>query len=88
MAVNTTVEADFKMTAEQLEAAITPRTKLLIFLSVQSDRIGLYQEELLSHCQGTARHPQVYILSDEIYEHINFLDAHQSIAHPSLSVTG
>ena len=81
MAVNTTVEADFKMTAEQLEAAITPRTKLLIFSSPCNPTGSVYtREELEAIAKVLARHPQVYILSDEIYEHINFLDAHQSIA--------
>ncbi|HRU61610.1 MAG TPA: pyridoxal phosphate-dependent aminotransferase [Bacteroidia bacterium] len=81
VAVNTTVEADFKMTAEQLEAAITPRTKLLIFSSPCNPTGSVYtREELEAIAKVLARHPQVYILSDEIYEHINFLDAHQSIA--------
>lgn len=81
VAVNTTVEADFKMTAEQLEAAITPRTKLLIFSSPCNPTGSVYtREELAAIAKVLARHPQVYILSDEIYEHINFLDAHQSIA--------
>jgi len=81
VAVNTTVEADFKMTAEQLEAAITPRTKLLIFSSPCNPTGSVYtREELKAIAKVLARHPQVYILSDEIYEHINFLDAHQSIA--------
>ena len=81
VAVNTTVEADFKMTAEQLEAAITPRTKLLIFSSPCNPTGAVYtREELEAIAKVLARHPQVYILSDEIYEHINFLDAHQSIA--------
>lgn len=81
VAVNTTVEADFKMTAEQLEAAIAPRTKLLIFSSPCNPTGSVYtREELEAIAKVLARHPQVYILSDEIYEHINFLDAHQSIA--------
>lgn len=81
VAVNTTVEADFKMTAEQLEAAITPRTKLLIFSSPCNPTGSVYtREELEAIAKVLARHPKVYILSDEIYEHINFLDAHQSIA--------
>jgi aspartate aminotransferase len=79
--VNTTVEADFKMTAEQLEAAITPRTKLLIFSSPCNPTGSVYtRDELEALARVLERHPQVYILSDEIYEHINFLDAHQSIA--------
>ena len=81
VAVNSTVVADFKMTAEQLEAAITPRTKLLIFSSPCTPTGSVYtREELEAIAKVLARHPQVYILSDEIYEHINFLDAHQSIA--------
>jgi aspartate aminotransferase len=62
--INTTVDADFKITPEQLEAAITPKTKLFMF----------------SSAKVFEKHPEVYILSDEIYEHINFVDKHESIA--------
>lgn len=81
VAIHTTVEADFKMTAEQLEAAITPRTKLLIFSSPCNPTGSVYtREELEALAKVLERHPHVYILSDEIYEQINFLDKHQSIA--------
>lgn len=79
--VYTTVEADYKMSADQLEQAITPETKLFIFSSPCNPTGSVYtREELKALADVLAKHPQVYILSDEIYEHINFLDRHESIA--------
>ena len=79
--ISTSIDSDFKMTAEQLEAAITPKTKMLIFSSPCNPTGTVFtREELKSFAEVIARHPEVYVLSDEIYEHINFLDQHVSIA--------
>lgn len=79
--INTTVEQNFKITPEQLEAAITPNTKLFMFSSPCNPTGSVYSK---SELEGLAKifekHPHVYIMSDEIYEHINFVDKHESIA--------
>lgn len=75
------IEQDFKMTAEQLEAAITPRTKALILCSPSNPTGSVYsKEELKALVDVLVKHPQVYVLSDEIYEHINYVGRHESIA--------
>ncbi|MBR6750084.1 MAG: pyridoxal phosphate-dependent aminotransferase [Bacteroidaceae bacterium] len=74
-------EQDFKISPAQLEAAITPRTKMLILCSPSNPSGSVYsQEELQGLAEVLKRHPQVYILADEIYEHINYVGKHQSIA--------
>lgn len=74
-------EQDFKITPAQLEAAISPRTKMLILCSPSNPSGSVYsQEELQGLAEVLKRHPQVYILADEIYEHINYVGKHQSIA--------
>ena len=74
-------EQDFKITPAQFEAAITPRTKMLILCSPSNPSGSVYsQEELQGLAEVLKRHPQVYILADEIYEHINYVGKHQSIA--------
>lgn len=79
--IDTTVETNFKITAEQLEAAITPKTKLFMFSSPCNPTGSVYSKaELESLAKVFEKHPNVYILSDEIYEHINFVDKHESIA--------
>ena len=79
--IDSTVEQDFKITPEQLEAAITPKTKLFMFSSPCNPTGSVYsKEELAGLVKVFERHPQVYILSDEIYEHINFVDKCTSIA--------
>lgn len=79
--VSAGIEQDFKMTAEQLEAAITPKTKALILCSPSNPTGSVYSyEELKALAEVLARHPQVYVLSDEIYEHINYIGKHESIA--------
>lgn len=79
--IDTTVESNFKITAEQLEAAITPNTKLFMFSSPCNPTGSVYsKEELASLAKVFESHPHVYILSDEIYEHINFIGGHESIA--------
>lgn len=79
--VITTLASDFKMSPEQLEKAITPKSKLLIFSSPCNPTGSVYsREELEGLAKVLERHPEVYVLSDEIYEHINFVDHHASIA--------
>ncbi len=78
--VHAGVEQDFKMTPSQLEAAITPRTRLLMLNSPSNPTGSVYtREELGALAEVLARHPQVMILSDEIYEHINFVGSVSSI---------
>jgi aspartate aminotransferase len=79
--INTTVEQDFKITPEQLEAAITPKTKLFMFSSPCNPTGSVYSKnELEGLAKVFEKKPHVFILSDEIYEHINFIDKHESIA--------
>ena len=79
--IDTTVEQEFKITPEQLEAAITPNTKLFMFSSPCNPTGSVYSKaELEGLAKVFEKHPNVYILSDEIYEHINFVDKHESIA--------
>lgn len=75
------IEQDFKMTPAQLEAAITPRTKALILCSPSNPTGSVYtRDELRALADVLAKHPGIVIISDEIYEHINYLDKHESIA--------
>ena len=79
--VPTSLETDFKMTAAQLEAAITPRTKMLWFSSPCNPSGSVYsQQELESLAEVLRKHPGIFVVSDEIYEHINFTGQHVSIA--------
>ncbi|MGN6637362.1 MAG: pyridoxal phosphate-dependent aminotransferase [Mucilaginibacter sp.] len=79
--IDSTVENDFKITPEQLEAAITPKSKLFMFSSPCNPTGSVYSKsELEGLAKVFERHPNIYILSDEIYEHINFIDKHESIA--------
>lgn len=79
--IDATFENDFKITPEQLEAAIRPNTKLFMFSSPCNPTGSVYSKsELEGLAKVFERHPHVYILSDEIYEHINFVDQHESIA--------
>jgi aspartate aminotransferase len=75
------IEQDFKITPAQLEAAITPKTKAIILCSPSNPSGSVYsQEELKGLADVLAKYPQVVVISDEIYEHINYLGKHQSIA--------
>lgn len=75
------LENDFKITPEQLEAAITPKTKLMMFSSPSNPTGMVYtKEELRAIAEVIAKHPQMMVMSDEIYEHINFVGGHESIA--------
>ncbi len=79
--VKTLIENDFKVTPEQIEAAITPRTKLIMFSSPSNPTGMLYtKDELKGIAEVVARHENVFIMADEIYEHINFVGKHESIA--------
>ncbi|MGN7203971.1 pyridoxal phosphate-dependent aminotransferase [Pedobacter sp. SAFR-022] len=79
--IHATVENDFKITADQLEAAITPKTKMFMFSSPCNPTGSVYShEELAALVEVFERYPDIMILSDEIYEHINFVDKHYSIA--------
>lgn len=75
------IEQDFKITPEQLEAAITPKTKALILCSPSNPTGSIYsEEELKGLVEVLKKHEQIIILSDEIYEHINYVGKHHSIA--------
>ncbi|WP_346088838.1 pyridoxal phosphate-dependent aminotransferase [Sphingobacterium ginsenosidimutans] len=79
--INTEIDNNFKITPEQLEAAITPKTKLFMFSSPNNPTGTVYsKDELAALAKVFEKHPQIFILSDEIYEHINFVDKHESIA--------
>ena len=75
------MENDFKPTAQQIKNAITPKTKMLIYSSPCNPTGSMFRkEELSAIAEVIAPHPQIYILSDEIYEHIHFEMQHESIA--------
>ena len=79
--IPTTLETGYKITPWQLEEAITPKTKLFIFSSPCNPSGAVYtKEELEGLVNVFAQHPQVFIISDEIYEYINFCSCHESIA--------
>jgi len=79
--VRTSVDDGYKVTPEQLEAAITPATRLFMFSSPCNPSGSVYSAtELTALAEVFRRHPDVLILSDEIYEYINFVGGHQSIA--------
>jgi len=79
--IPSSIETDFKITPEQLEAAITPKTKLVMFNSPNNPSGTIYSEkEYRSLGKVLEKFPDVFILSDEIYEHINYGTTHFSIA--------
>ena len=79
--VNAGFEQNFKMTPEQLEEAITPKTRLLILCSPSNPTGSVYsKEELKGLADVILRHDNLYVLADEIYEHINYVGHHESIA--------
>ena len=84
--ITSTVESDFKVSAEQLEAAITPKTKMLIFSSPCNPSGSVMSEsELLAWKNVLIKYPNIFILSDEIYEKINYAGKHHSLAsYPEL----
>ncbi|MGA0316971.1 MAG: pyridoxal phosphate-dependent aminotransferase [Flavobacteriaceae bacterium] len=79
--IPSTIYTDFKITPAQLEAAITPKTKLIMFNSPNNPSGTIYTEaEYRALGKVLEKHPDIYILSDEIYEHINYGTPHFSIA--------
>ena len=79
--LDTTVEDEFKISPKQLEEAITPLTKALLLCSPSNPTGSVYtREELKGLAEVIARHPGVFVIADEIYEHINFVGGHESIA--------
>lgn len=79
--VETSIDSDFKMTPEQLEAAITPKTKMMWFSSPCNPSGSVYSASELEGLANVLRkYPDVYVVSDEIYEHINYGKGHTSIA--------
>ncbi len=79
--IRSTVENKFKITPQQLEAAITPKTKVFLFSSPCNPSGAVYSKEELEGLANVFRkYPNIYILSDEIYEYINFVGKHESIA--------
>lgn len=79
--VPTSIATDFKMTPEQLETAITPKTKMIWFSSPCNPSGSVYSKtELEALAKVLEKHPQIIIVADEIYEHINFVGGHVSIA--------
>ena len=74
-------EQNFKMTAEQLEKAITPKTKMLILCSPSNPTGSVYtKDELKALADVILKHDDLFVLADEIYEHINYVGHHESIA--------
>lgn len=79
--IETGINTGYKITANQLESAINERTKLFMFSSPCNPSGAVYSKnELADLVQVFARYPQVYIMSDEIYEYINYIGKHESIA--------
>lgn len=79
--IKTSIESSFKISPEQLESAITPRTKVFLFSSPCNPSGAVYsKEELQALVQVFVKYPEVYIISDEIYEYITFVGKHESIA--------
>ena len=79
--VSAGIEQNFKITGAQLEAAITPKTKMLILCSPSNPTGSVYtKSELKELADVLAKYPNVFIVADEIYEHINYIGAHESIA--------
>jgi aspartate aminotransferase len=78
--IPSSVGTDFKVTPDQIEGAITPKTKALMFSSPCNPSGSVYtKQELLDIAKMLEKYPDIFVISDEIYEHINFTDAHFSI---------
>jgi len=79
--IDTTVENEFKMSPDQLRAAITPKTKVLLLCSPSNPTGSVYtKDELRAIADVIKEHERVFVIADEIYEHINFIGGHESIA--------
>jgi aspartate aminotransferase len=78
--VKSNIDSDFKVTPDELEAAITPNTKMLMFSSPCNPSGSVYtKSELEAIAKMLEKYPEIYVVSDEIYEHINFTNKHFSI---------
>ena len=81
VSIRATVENSFKITPQQLQAAITPKTKAFLFSSPCNPSGAVYsKQELAALAEVFKQHPEIYIISDEIYEYINYVGEHESIA--------
>jgi aspartate aminotransferase len=79
--ITTSIDNDFKVTAQELEAAITPKTKMIIYSSPCNPSGSVYSKaELRALADVLVKYPKIIVISDEIYEHINFTEAHASMA--------
>jgi len=79
--IDTTIDNDFKITPQQLEAAIGPKTKVFLLCSPSNPTGSMYsKQELEALAKVLAKHEQIIVIADEIYEHINFVGKHESIA--------
>lgn len=79
--IEASIDQDFKITPAQLEAAITPKTRAIIICSPSNPTGSIYSKaELEGLANVLAKHPNIIIISDEIYEHINYVGKHESIA--------
>ena len=79
--VSAGIEQDFKITPQQLEEAITPNTRILVLCSPSNPTGSVYtKEELAALAEVVAKHENLYVVADEIYEHINYVGHHESIA--------
>ncbi|MCF6307962.1 MAG: pyridoxal phosphate-dependent aminotransferase [Flavobacteriaceae bacterium] len=79
--IPTSIDSDFKITPESLEAAITPKTKMMIYSSPCNPSGTVYsKEELRALADVLVNYPDIIVVSDEIYEHINFTETHASMA--------
>ncbi|MGB3948230.1 MAG: aminotransferase class I/II-fold pyridoxal phosphate-dependent enzyme, partial [Bacteroidia bacterium] len=79
--IPTSVDSNFKITAEQLKKAITPKTKMLVFSTPCNPSGSVYNKaELKAIADVVMQYPDLYVISDEIYEHINFSGKHESLA--------
>lgn len=79
--ISTSIETDFKVTAQSLEAAITPKTKMIIYSSPCNPSGSVYsKKELRKLADVLVKYPDIIVISDEIYEHINFSGGHTSMA--------
>jgi aspartate aminotransferase len=79
--VHAGIDTDFKITAKQLEEAITPKTRMMIFSTPCNPTGSVYsKDELYLLAQVIKKYPQLVVISDEIYEHINFVGKHESLA--------
>ncbi len=79
--IKTSIDNNFKVTAEEIEKAITPKTRVLLYSSPSNPAGSVYsKEELKAIADVIEKHENIYVISDEIYEHINFVGKHESIA--------